>query len=175
MRDVDSLTKEFLQVLGADGVDAALSRLRGKDFADALFDAAYDAGSAHVREAWQGSIDKEAGKREALQYTKDVHNMLLSCLAHLFAEMKNSEAVYRMAGAARAARFAGIERRLAELERSPLRYDGPHETGKSYTRGTFVTARGSLWHCDTDTAERPGESDAWTLAVKRGQDGRSGR
>lgn len=175
MHDINSLTQTFLRVLEADGVDAALSRLREKDFSEALFEAAYDAGSAHVREAWQGCIDKAAGKREALQYTKDVHSMFMSCITHLFAEMKNSEAIYRMAGAARAARVAAIERRLAELERSPLRYDGPHETGKSYTRGTFVTARGSLWHCDTDTAERPGESDAWTLAVKRGQDGRNAR
>lgn len=169
MNNVDVMVEKFMQVLKADGAEAALSRLREKDFAEALDDAAYDAGYARFRSVWQGRIDKAAGKPESLQST------VVFFLTLIFADEKMTDAVHRMLDAARAERFAAIERRLAELERSPLRYDGPHETGKSYTRGTFVTARGSLWHCDTDTAERPGESDAWTLAVKRGQDGRGAR
>lgn len=175
MDEFDSLVEEFSQVLKADGADAALSRLREKDFSEALADVAYDAGIAQVIEVWKAHRDKAAGKCEPLQYTRDVHNTLISCIKFLFANEKGLYTIQRMTDAARAERFAAIERRLAELERSPLRYDGPHETGKSYTRGTFVTARGSLWRCDTDTAERPGESDAWTLAVKRGQDGRGAR
>lgn len=175
MRDLDTLTQEFRSVLERDGVDAAVARLRDKGFAEEVHDAAYEAASAQVFDARRWHIDRAAGKREGLSYTKDTHDALVSCIRFALADQKRTDAILQMLGMARAERFAGIERRLAELERSPLRYDGPHETGKSYTRGTFVTARGSLWHCDTDTAERPGESDAWTLAVKRGQDGRNAR
>lgn len=41
--------------------------------------------------------------------------------------------------------------------------------GTRYSKGDLLTDRGSLWHCNRDTAERPGTSPAWTLAVKRGE------
>lgn len=60
--------------------------------------------------------------------------------------------------------------RIAELERAPMRYDGPHEAGKVYDKGVFVTRDGSLWHCNYKTASTPGDGPAWVLAVKRGKD-----
>ncbi|MCO5335858.1 hypothetical protein [Delftia tsuruhatensis] len=65
-----------------------------------------------------------------------------------------------------------LKDRIAALEAAPLHYDGPHETGKVYDKGTFVTHDGSLWHCNHKTASRPGDGPAWTLAVKRGRDAR---
>lgn len=65
-----------------------------------------------------------------------------------------------------------LEKRVAELEAMPLQYDGPHESGKVYERGTFVTHDGSVWHANRRTDSRPGDGSAWTLAVKRGKDGR---
>jgi hypothetical protein len=62
--------------------------------------------------------------------------------------------------------------RIALLEQQPFAYDGPHEAGKEYRKGSFVTLSGSLWHCNRPTKDRPGESDAWTLAVKHGRDAR---
>lgn len=67
---------------------------------------------------------------------------------------------------------APLEARIAELEAHPLQYDGPHETGKAYDKGTFVTHDGSIWHCNHKTASRPGDGPAWTLSVKRGRDAR---
>jgi hypothetical protein len=69
-------------------------------------------------------------------------------------------------------KIEALEARIAELEREPFRYDGPHETGKAYSRRTFVTHAGSLWHANQTTASRPGDGPAWTLAAKRGRDGR---
>jgi hypothetical protein len=54
-----------------------------------------------------------------------------------------------------------------------LRYAGTYTEGVTYKRGNFVTAHGSLWHCNIDTQTQPGKDfDAWHLCVKRGQDGK---
>lgn len=49
-------------------------------------------------------------------------------------------------------------------------------TEREYERGDTVTWAGSLWHCDAaKTTEKPGEgSSSWTLAAKRGRDGKDG-
>jgi hypothetical protein len=42
-----------------------------------------------------------------------------------------------------------------------------------YSKGDFVTLGGSLWHANKETDQKPGNSDDWTLAVKKGRDGRN--
>lgn len=55
-------------------------------------------------------------------------------------------------------------------------YRGVHEDARSYERGDTVTWGGSLYHCNEVTQEKPGAgSKAWTLAAKRGADGRHGK
>ncbi|WP_407218672.1 phage gp6-like head-tail connector protein [Enterobacter hormaechei] len=53
-------------------------------------------------------------------------------------------------------------------------YQGVFKSGQEYLPGDTVTWGGSLWHCDERTQDKPGEagSKGWTLAVKRGRDGR---
>lgn len=52
-------------------------------------------------------------------------------------------------------------------------YRGVFKEGQSYERGDTVTWGGSLWHCDEPTDEKPeGPGKAWTLAAKRGRDGK---
>lgn len=53
-------------------------------------------------------------------------------------------------------------------------YRGVFKTGSEYLPGDTVTWGGSLWHCDEQTQDKPGEmgSKSWTLAAKRGRDGR---
>lgn len=55
-----------------------------------------------------------------------------------------------------------------------LIYKGVFKDGESYQAGDTVTWAGSLWHCDAETTDKPGEinSKGWTLAAKRGRDGR---
>ena len=53
-------------------------------------------------------------------------------------------------------------------------YQGVFKSGQGYLPGDTVTWGGSLWHCDEPTQDKPGEtgSKSWTLATKRGRDGR---
>jgi len=55
-------------------------------------------------------------------------------------------------------------------------YRGVWLDGTGYSRGDTVTWAGSLYHCNEPTIDKPGAgSAAWTLAAKRGADGRDGK
>lgn len=55
-------------------------------------------------------------------------------------------------------------------------YRGVFAEGRKYEPGDTVTWGGSLWHCNSETGEKPGEtSKSWTLATKRGRDGKDGK
>lgn len=49
---------------------------------------------------------------------------------------------------------------------------GVFKDGATYRPGDGVTWGGSFWLCQEETTEKPGVSDAWRLAVKRGRDGK---
>jgi hypothetical protein len=52
-------------------------------------------------------------------------------------------------------------------------YRGVFKYGEAYKQGDTVTWGGHLYHCDTDTTDKPdGEQRCWTLAVRRGRDGK---
>lgn len=76
------------------------------------------------------------------------------------------------------AELDAVKAELADLQdvvrsEKSLKYRGVHEPNVAYDVGDTVTLGGSLWHCNVLTKERPGEgSKAWTLAVKRGRDGK---
>ena len=55
-------------------------------------------------------------------------------------------------------------------------YRGVFKDGQSYERGDTVTWGGSLWHCDVPatTSKPDGAEKHWTLAAKKGRDGRDG-
>lgn len=54
-------------------------------------------------------------------------------------------------------------------------YRGVFKDGQKYERGDTVTWGGSLWHCEDETADKPGEgAKAWTLCAKKGRDGKDG-
>jgi hypothetical protein len=70
--------------------------------------------------------------------------------------------------------------RIVELEarKEGVRYRGTFQpqAGQLYTVGDMVTHAGSMWHCNADTVDVPGNgSKCWTLAVKRGRDGKDVR
>lgn len=52
---------------------------------------------------------------------------------------------------------------------------GVWKEGLSYSTGDGVTLGGSFFIAQTDTTAKPGKSDDWRLAVKRGTDGRDFR
>lgn len=54
-------------------------------------------------------------------------------------------------------------------------YRGFYRDGSTYERGDLATWNGSVWHCNVETTDKPGDgSKFWTLAVKKGRDGRDG-
>lgn len=71
------------------------------------------------------------------------------------------------------AAIRSLEARIKALEeRPPVAYGGVWRDGQDSKKGVFVTYSGSLWYCARDTRDKPGTSDAFILAVKRGQDGK---
>jgi hypothetical protein len=56
-----------------------------------------------------------------------------------------------------------------------VEYCGTFVPDRVYTVGQLVTLDGSIWHCNNDaTTTRPGDGTrAWTLACKRGKDGKA--
>jgi HK97 family phage portal protein len=63
--------------------------------------------------------------------------------------------------------------RIAALEARG--WVGIWEDGKEYQPGQMVTHSGSVWHCNGPTMEKPGAHIDWTLAVKRGRDGKDAK
>lgn len=62
--------------------------------------------------------------------------------------------------------------KLLDMQRSGVPYCGAWKQG-TYYPGMFVTWSGSLWHCNQQTDTKPGDGNpAWTLAVKKGRDGK---
>jgi hypothetical protein len=69
-------------------------------------------------------------------------------------------------------KFLQVALRIADLQKRPDLYLGVHEPGRRYEKGSFVSEAGSLLACLFATTQKPGDSPAWQLAVKRGRDGR---
>lgn len=63
-----------------------------------------------------------------------------------------------------------------ELGIPAMIYRGVFKEGQGYEKGDTVTWGGSLWHCDeAETTSKPdGAEKHWTLAAKKGRDGRDG-
>lgn len=68
----------------------------------------------------------------------------------------------------------GIDHKV-ELGFPAMIYRGVFKDGNTYEQGDTVTWAGSLWHCEDETTEKPGEgAKAWTLCAKKGRDGKDG-
>lgn len=59
-----------------------------------------------------------------------------------------------------------------QLEIGAMAYRGAYSEGEEYRKGDMTFFAGSLWHCDAPTAGKPGIDPAWSLATKRGRDGK---
>lgn len=70
--------------------------------------------------------------------------------------------------------IAPMRARIKELEdRPPMSYQGTWSALSVSKAGSFYTDKGSVWFCRENTLTRPGESDCFVLAVKRGADGKN--
>lgn len=69
--------------------------------------------------------------------------------------------------------FGGIVKR--ELKTALVLDAGVWKEGATYAAGDGVTLGGSFFIAQVDTMAKPGKSDDWRLAIKRGADGRDYR
>jgi hypothetical protein len=75
-------------------------------------------------------------------------------------------------------RIEALERRIEQLEKQiekieRRKYVGVWKDTGKYYEGQFCTHDNSMWHCNCDgTEQRPGTGPDWTLAIKRGRDGK---
>jgi hypothetical protein len=74
------------------------------------------------------------------------------------------------------AQIKSLQAELMEIKQRGLgvHYRGVWQHGSDYDLGDFVTYGGAMWHADKPTKNKPGSSDDWTLAVRKGIDGRNG-
>ena len=70
-------------------------------------------------------------------------------------------------------RLDALERDVNEVR--AFRYCGVWSEHQQYNANDFATHNGSVWHCRESTRQRPGDGNVWSLAVKRGKDGRDAR
>jgi hypothetical protein len=68
-----------------------------------------------------------------------------------------------------------LKKRIEELENSPFKFIGAWSEGMEVVAGNFVSYGGSMWHCNEATKAKPGTGPEFTLAVKRGAEGRSAK
>ena len=68
-----------------------------------------------------------------------------------------------------------LQKRVAELEGGGIRYVGTWQRAQSYRKGDVVTYDGGMFIALAATAETPGKSGDWQLAVKAGRPGRDGK
>jgi hypothetical protein len=100
----------------------------------------------------------------------------------LFSEFLDIYKQQRTAGlekiAALEQRVADLEARTGTLEAEPksLAFRGLWDGTQTYHRGESVTSRGSTWIALKETRQRPDEhgpaAHDWTLAARRGKDGK---
>lgn len=160
---------EFSKTLETEGREAAYALLEQDEFHKGFIRVLM----TPARDMFASTLEAH-GMREKgnYSYSKALHKAIQGFLFVLKAQVDMQEQTRRISDVHDQRRIRALEDRVKELEAAPLQYDGPHETGKVYGKGMFVTHEGSLWHCNYKTASRPGDGPAWTLAVKRGKDAR---
>lgn len=66
-------------------------------------------------------------------------------------------------------------RKIREVKTALVLDAGIWKEGAVYSEGDGVTQGGSFWIAQTTTSVKPGTSEEWRLAVKRGNDGRDAK
>jgi hypothetical protein len=125
---------------------------------------------AHLEDEFRGYMGRAVDERmdRSARYSQANYIAMLMVLTRIDIESKATREFYRN-------RRVELEDRIKELEARPiaLSWAGVYAADVQYKRGTFVTYDGSLWHCNKDLrGVLPGKDENWTLAVKRGRDGR---
>lgn len=130
---------------------------RARDFADS---------AAFEDKATKIATDFDGGDRRPVAFTQGIFQALVSdAIGREIEGGVVAEILIELC--------AKIDLLTAEVaEVKAFGYRGVFKQGETYPAGGFVTHDGSLWHANAATAARPGSGPDWTLAVKRGRDGK---
>jgi hypothetical protein len=145
-------------------VENGAARIDDNLFTDHAFDRfkALQAEAAEVHDSVFGD-----SRDYPCSYSQRTHDTLNGQMRLLFSEILMQRAV--ICGYLELA-FARIDQ-LQSSDKG-LSYAGVWKPG-IYGKGQFATHQGSMWHCNRTTQRKPGDdADDWTLAVKRGRDGK---
>lgn len=141
---------------------------------------ALDARTLEAFKAWgdtfaagmNAALDERDQTIAALAKRLDDAEQVADDLKHQLAQ-EREDAATRLSDTQKQVREA-IDEAIKQLP-TPV-YRGVFDRDASYKSGDFVTHKGSVWHCNAATdGDAPGASDAWTLAVKCGRDGRDAK
>lgn len=129
---------------------------------------------AEFTEARDSFKDGLASEDRICSYTQHTHYLFNFLLKHLFARVE-------MKAASTAAYLNAAFERIEKLEKQVAKavpgmtYQGVWEQ-RTYSAGDVTTHGGNMWHCNRETAGKPGEDHgAWTLCVRKGRDGKDAR
>lgn len=128
----------------------------------------FAAAAADYNSMRDGSVSR--GRGNAVLYSQAEHDAVKG----MFGEARLQIVALQGAVATLFGRVLDLE--AADRSKSALTYRGVFQMGETYSAGSFVTHDGSVWHANESTTARPGGGEAaWTLAVKRGANGRDVR
>lgn len=156
---------KFKAAWEAEDLEQMVSLFNDKALDKEVLEIAAKSGHKHVNDQWRSVIEKANGERKPVQYTEDVHDAVFLLLKAAFRDIAALSIQVQQR-----ASIGAIRRKQA----GHLEYKGVFKSGQTYQRGDFTTYGGNLWHCNTQTADAP-PGEAWTLAVRRGQDGKDAR
>jgi hypothetical protein len=160
--DATALLHKFQAARKAEDLEQMVDLFNGGALDEEILTIASKSAHKHVNDQWRSVIEKANGERKPVQYTEDVHDAVFLLLKVAFRDI----AALAIQVQQRASIDAVRRKRMGKLQ-----YKGVFKSGEIYTKGDFVTYGGSVWYCDSKTAKGP-PGDAWTLAVKRGVDGK---
>jgi hypothetical protein len=146
--DIHGMRAKFIRAADANDVEAMRSIVNDPAWSKGVFD-----------DAWLRAKEMKATAKSG-----KISPTLV--LAVALANSDEADAILAL----HKARLAQLESRIATIEqqRESIAYAGTYRPGEKYAAGTFITDHGSLWHANRSTTQRPGTSDDWTLAVKKG-------
>jgi hypothetical protein len=157
---------------GKDGVDGKDGQdgQDGRDALDLEVLPSIETDKSYPRGTWSAH---QGGLWRAFQKTQGMRGW--ECVVNGFAgeieyELKDARTI-----TLRLAMSDGTEK-VIERKFPGLLYRGVYKAGQAYDLGDVVSCGGSVWVADQDGPGKPGQDyKGWTLAVKRGRDGRDAK
>jgi len=168
--EIDEAQRKFKALQDAPDPMSPEERARLNEIEDRIRDGAI----AHIERQFLG-LRKLAGEEvnSPVSYTQGLHFALITMMASMQIRLDTAVQFNREQRLKLVDEVKALRERVHALESAPrLKYQGVYKEGQRYAVGDVVTHHGSMFHCNLETTGEPEKTYAWTLAVKRGRDGK---